>query len=115
MSADDFADWTAKNLAIYSLTDRAPSPCYDCTLSFALEMRAEGRCDGHPGGLPYAAPSITERSVMAVKVRKAKADERMRRAVELQQQGLYQREIAAEMGFSLASVGKWLRRWRAVT
>jgi DNA-directed RNA polymerase specialized sigma24 family protein len=113
MSADDFADWTAKNLAIYSLTDRAPSPCYDCTLDFALEQRAAGMCDAHPGGMPYVAPSITERSLAAVKVRKAKRDERMRRAVELQQSGLLQREIAAEMGFSQAAVGKWLRRWRA--
>lgn len=113
MSDTDFADWTAKNDAIYSMTDRAPSPCHDCTLAFAIEMRAEGMCDGHPGGKPYVAPSITERSLMAVQVRKSKADERMRRAVELRQQGMYQHDIAAEMGFSLAAVRKWLKRWEA--
>jgi hypothetical protein len=31
---------------------RPKSPCQDCTLAFAVEMRREGRCDGVPA-LPF--------------------------------------------------------------
>ncbi len=30
------------------IPDPAASPCQDCSPAFAVEMRAEGRCDGMP-------------------------------------------------------------------
>ena len=49
MDADDWRIW--RSLAVFngSEADQAARPCHDCPLSFALEMRAQGRCNGTPG------------------------------------------------------------------
>jgi hypothetical protein len=50
MSADEFAAWREMNGRITG-RDRGSRPCDDCPLGFAAEMRAEGRCNGTPGGV----------------------------------------------------------------
>jgi hypothetical protein len=50
MTLEEFELWCAANARAGS--QRAPSPCSDCPLSFAIEMRAEDRCNGEPGGEP---------------------------------------------------------------
>lgn len=49
MEPDDHLDWRALNARV-SGPGRAVLPCEDCPLTFALEMRADGRCNGEPGG-----------------------------------------------------------------
>ena len=46
MDPAEYALWGRANDAISR--HPAGSPCHDCPMSFALEMRAEGRCDGEP-------------------------------------------------------------------
>lgn len=51
---DEWESWSeAANVAAAQTRWGKPvqSPCADCPLAFALQMRAEGRCDGVPGGL----------------------------------------------------------------
>lgn len=48
MADREWALWRKVN-ARTSAQDRAVRPCADCPISFALEMRAEGRCNGLPG------------------------------------------------------------------
>jgi hypothetical protein len=50
MEPEEWADWQRRNPR---LTDHAfaPRPCTDCPLGFAADMRAEGRCNGTPGGV----------------------------------------------------------------
>lgn len=50
MDAGELAAWEATNERLSSANMRAARPCTDCLLGFALEMRAEGRCNGTPGG-----------------------------------------------------------------
>lgn len=58
MTAAELALWQAGNglttgtkngRRVYA--GRAASPCDDCTLGYAADMRAAGRCDGTPGGV----------------------------------------------------------------
>lgn len=48
MDAAEWAEWRARN-PIY-LSEAVARPCEDCLLGFAADMRAEGRCNGTPGG-----------------------------------------------------------------
>lgn len=50
MSPEEWALWRARWKASYGSHRRA-RPCPDCPLGFAVEMRAEGRCNGEPGGV----------------------------------------------------------------
>lgn len=50
MDADELADWHALNSRNSNRSERAATPCDDCLLGFAAEMRAQGRCNGTPGG-----------------------------------------------------------------
>jgi hypothetical protein len=52
MDADEYAGWLEMNQA--TATARAVAvdrPCADCTLGYAAEMRAVGRCNGTPAGV----------------------------------------------------------------
>ena len=50
MDADELIAWTESNARVNG-TSRAATPCADCTLGYAAEMRAVGRCNGTPGGV----------------------------------------------------------------
>lgn len=50
MSASELAMWIDANERAGGY-NRAGSPCDDCPAGHALEMRAVGLCDGHPGGV----------------------------------------------------------------
>ena len=49
MDAGELAGWRDRNARLLPFR-RAERPCEDCLLGFAAEMRAEGRCNGEPGG-----------------------------------------------------------------
>lgn len=56
MDAAELALWTAANRratggGVRRFRDDAPTPCHDCTLGYAADMRALGRCNGTPGGV----------------------------------------------------------------
>lgn len=60
MTADEARLWDAANRY---MVHRAASPCDDCPLAFAREMRALGCCDGVPG------PKVGRPSMGAVRRR----------------------------------------------
>lgn len=45
MSDEEYASWAEKNAT------RVKRPCADCPLGYAADMRAQGRCNGTPGGV----------------------------------------------------------------
>lgn len=50
MDPDELAEWHRRNETAASYVGgRAATPCEDCLLAFALEMRAIKRCNGTPG------------------------------------------------------------------
>jgi hypothetical protein len=50
MEPDELADWHQHNrTAAFAAKGKALSPCEDCLLGYALEMRAIGKCNGTPG------------------------------------------------------------------
>lgn len=66
MDADEYALWARGNGVATGtkngarvFTGRAESPCDDCPLGYAAEMRAIGRCDGTPGGVEEDEPMET--------------------------------------------------------
>ena len=53
MSAEELAEWqeSADGQPVTTRAhERAAIPCTDCTLGFAAEQRAIGKCNGRPGG-----------------------------------------------------------------
>jgi hypothetical protein len=76
MEPDDYTDWASLNGSAGS--QQASSPCFDCPRHFATEMRAIGRCNGHPRGeepepalrpaIQRAAPAQKETRHMALTV-----------------------------------------------
>ncbi len=51
MADDEYAGWAKMNARITGHSQRAKRPCADCTLGYASEMRAVGRCNGTPGSI----------------------------------------------------------------
>lgn len=49
MTDAEWAGWSTANDTMTWPNVRASSPCRDCTLGFAAEMRARDLCDGTPG------------------------------------------------------------------
>lgn len=50
MTPDELADWDKHNrTAAFAAHGAARTPCEDCLLGYALEMRAIGKCNGTPG------------------------------------------------------------------
>ena len=61
MAPDEHEAWLRMNRR--TATARAVAvarPCADCTLGYAAEMRAVGRCNGNPGGLEEEDPEMEE-------------------------------------------------------
>lgn len=56
MSADEQTDWDGFNRQV---ARPSRSPCVDCFLAFATEMRAEGRCNGVPGRARPRPPDVS--------------------------------------------------------
>lgn len=109
MSESEYAAWVESNQRI--AWNRAASPCDDCIVSFALEMRAQDRCDGTPGGWeddedPTSIERAREAAVAAVRARRAS---RIAEADRLRRSGLSLREVAAAMGTSRQVVWRYLR------
>lgn len=50
MDADEWRAWLAMNDRL-NQNLQATRPCHDCPLGHAADMRAEGRCNGTPGGV----------------------------------------------------------------
>jgi hypothetical protein len=50
MEPDELAAWGEMNGRVRG-SGQAQSPCTDCRLAFAIEMRAIGRCNGTPRGV----------------------------------------------------------------
>lgn len=82
MSDSEHVLWLDKNRTITDRKMVAPSPCHDCPLGFAADMRLEGRCDGSPGGirdddgaLP-PPPSPERRAQMAAAARRYRSRHR---------------------------------------
>lgn len=51
MADDEYAGWQEMNRQVTRLSDRAPRPCADCMLGYAVEMRSLSRCNGTPAGV----------------------------------------------------------------
>lgn len=50
MDDAEWAKWHEANTSKYlPVSERAKSPCTDCTKGFAAEMRRIDKCDGKPG------------------------------------------------------------------
>lgn len=51
MDDEEWALWKAGNDRLVNRKLQASRPCADCPLGHAADMRAEGRCNGTPGGV----------------------------------------------------------------
>ena len=63
MDDDEWALWRDANSASPLNHARLESPCVECLPAFAVEMRAEERCDGEPGepGDPFVTVPLNGR------------------------------------------------------
>jgi hypothetical protein len=81
MTAADAAEWKRLNDLLPS-SNRAPSPCADCDIRFAVEMRLERRCDGWPepetGGSPWKRTAEERQQMARLRWRESKKRIRQR-------------------------------------
>ena len=121
MDGQEYEDWVALNRLAGPAN--ALSPCADCSLGFAVEMRLEGRCDSRPRGIPDADDDTgwfherhTGFAYTAVRrsaeVRAERKSERAKQAMALSKQGMKRREIGAVLGVNIWTVGEYLRMER---
>lgn len=84
MDASEWAEWQRLNL-LQPTANRAASPCEDCTVRFAVEMRLARRCDGWPtvpvGGRPVEPVQDSGRERLRRQWREAQQRQRDRRRV----------------------------------
>ena len=126
MDAEEFEVWTYWNRM--SGPANAKSPCTDCSLGFAVEMRAEGRCDGRPLGIqdpdddmsnsvgwfPQRHEGFDYDAIRrSAYVRGERKRERARQAAAMSRQGMKRREIAEALNVKVWTVGVYLRMERA--
>lgn len=64
MEPDELEAWSETNRRMS--VGRAVSPCDDCSLGFAIDMRREGRCNGRPGGVEEDEEMTEVRVVLKV-------------------------------------------------
>ncbi|MGO9178740.1 MAG: hypothetical protein ACLQBX_17835 [Candidatus Limnocylindrales bacterium] len=55
MTGGELVGWSETN-ALFGGSLRPASPCEDCTLAFAEEMRVEGHCNGMPAERALSRP-----------------------------------------------------------
>jgi hypothetical protein len=58
LSPRELALWRAANERLDTRHDRSATLCADCTIAYAAEQRAEGKCNGTPG-VPETLPGRT--------------------------------------------------------
>lgn len=75
MDPEEWTEWVARNPLHITDTAAAARPCTDCPLAFAADMRAEGRCNGTPGGVAeepeeeeFVEPAIAARPDPGIRV-----------------------------------------------
>jgi hypothetical protein len=69
MDDDERTAWEAKNARVTGMfggVGKADRPCTDCTLGFAADMRAIGRCNGAPGGVEEEETMDQDRTVTRI-------------------------------------------------
>lgn len=69
MDEAERVEWEAANARItgmFGAVRRADRPCTDCTLGFAADMRALGRCNGTPGGVEEEEPVDETRTIARI-------------------------------------------------
>jgi DNA-binding phage protein len=91
------------------------SPCYDCPVGFAIEMRAAGRCDGEPrdqeDDVFYDAEERrVQNALNAAAINRARKDARIREALELHEMGMSKPQIAKEMGLRRETIYKYFQQ-----
>ena len=61
MEPPEWADWRARNpVAGIPDADQVARPCEECPIGWAVEMRAEGRCNGTPAGVAEDPDQVDE-------------------------------------------------------
>lgn len=113
----EYAEWLGHNNNLYSKKDRALTPCHDCVAGFALEMRMEGRCDGHPRGVEEDHPeqgnnrSYDNQNALRINAEKRHAERQVRIgiAVAMFADGMSRKEIAAAMGVRHNTVVRYIK------
>lgn len=103
MDAEEHAAWTEMNDRLW--ITKALTPCSDCVMGFALEMRAIDMCDGEPGVQPTKA-ELRRRHSATLRARKAA---RMARTLELATAGYRQATIVRLTGYGRSTVSRYLR------
>ena len=107
MSPEEHAAWSDANERLWM--GKALTPCSDCVMSFALEQRAAGTCDGEPGVQPPPPLTQLQLSARGVAVLKSRRGEQVRRARDYAGQGHSQAAIARLMGVGRSTVSRYLR------
>lgn len=83
MDDQEWAEWVARNPLYIGDTAATARPCTDCPLGFAADMRAQGRCNGTPGGVA-ADPDEPEEEEPVEPIIPPRPDPGIRIAVTLQ-------------------------------
>lgn len=113
MTEEEWEEWKRSNDSkILSYNHRAGSPCHDCTVEFAQEMRSRDMCDGEPGP-PPPSPQALARLQQAEAGMQYALEARSRRveaAVALHLSGVTEsRDIGARLGVSADTARSYLR------
>lgn len=109
MDGREYAEWQAHNQRLAQWV--APTPCHDCIAAFAVEMRMEGRCDGHPGGVEdddtQLMHGLSDGVAASAASRRKRKLEKAARARVLYQSGVTQAEIARRLGLSPVTIATY--------
>ena len=106
MDTSEWANWTE---AMQRVESPVSTPCDDCLVGFALEMRDIGRCDGHPGGFEDDHVVFDASEARAHIRRSEDRRERIEQAVRLRLGGLKHHEIAEAMSLERSTVSMYLK------
>jgi len=110
MTDDDLSRWKFHNARVITIQDMASSPCQDCPVEYAREMRAIDMCNGRPGGF---AGNVPPHIVASAANRRKAMLEAADRAFALYMDGMRQVDVAKTMGMSQSAISKYIRMKRA--